>query len=79
VPPSFVGRSARIENSIVGPYASIADRAVVTGSIIRDSIVGDGARIVDSTLAASLIGNNATVIGRRAKLNVGDDSQVELE
>jgi glucose-1-phosphate thymidylyltransferase len=79
VPPSYVGRSAKIENSIVGPYASIAERAVISGSIVRDSIVGDGARIEDITLAGSLIGSNATVKGRRAKLNVGDDSQVELE
>ena len=79
VPPSFVGRSAIIENSIVGPFASIAEHAVVSGSIVRDSIIGEGARIEDTTLAGSLIGSNATVKGRRAKLNVGDDSQVELE
>jgi glucose-1-phosphate thymidylyltransferase len=79
VSPSYIGRHARIENSIVGPFASVADHAHVTGSIVRDSIVNSGARIVDVMLGRSLVGSNSTVKGSRAKLNVGDDSQVELE
>jgi glucose-1-phosphate thymidylyltransferase len=79
LPPSFIGRRAKIENSIVGPFASIADNAVVHGSVVRDSIVNDGARIVDVMLGRSLIGTNTLVKGSPAKLNVGDDSQIELE
>jgi glucose-1-phosphate thymidylyltransferase len=79
IPPVYVARSARVENSILGPYASIADNAVVIGSIVRDSIVSDGARIVDGSLTGSLIGSNASVTGRTARLNVGDQSQVEVE
>jgi glucose-1-phosphate thymidylyltransferase len=79
IPPVYVARSARVENSILGPYASIADEAVVIGSIIKDSIVSDGARIVDGTLHASLVGSNASVTGHRSRLNVGDLSQVEAE
>ncbi len=79
ISPVYVARSARVENSIVGPYASIAENVVVSGSIIRDSIVSDGAQIVDSVLTSSLIGSNATVRGRAARLNVGDASQVDRE
>jgi glucose-1-phosphate thymidylyltransferase len=79
IPPVYVARSARVENSILGPYASIADEAVVIGSIIRDSIVSDGARIVDGSLTSSLIGSHATVTGRTSRLNVGDQSQVDVE
>ncbi len=71
--------SARVEGSIVGPYASIGDNAVVRRSIIRDSIVSDGATIVDSTLAKSLIGSSAVVRGKATRLNLGDQSEIDLE
>ena len=79
IPPVYVARTAQVVNSIIGPYASIADNAFVTGSIVRDSIVSDGARIVDSTLMGSLIGSGAAVTGHFSRLNVGDSSEVGAE
>ncbi len=79
IPPVYVARTARVENSIIGPFASIAEHAVVTGSIVRDSIVSDGARIVEGTLTGSLIGSHAAVTGRYSRLNVGDASQIDAE
>lgn len=79
IPPVYVARTAQVENSIIGPYASIADHAFVTGSIVRDSIVSDGARIVDSTLMRSLVGSKASITGRFSRLNIGDASEVGVE
>ncbi len=79
IPPCYVARSARVENSIVGPNASIAENAVVTNSVVRDSIVSDGAEIVETMLSASLVGSNAAIKGRFTRLNVGDQSQIDLE
>lgn len=79
IPPCYVARTARVENSIIGPNVSIAEGAWVSGSIVRDSILSDGAQIIDGTLIGSLIGSNAAVKGHSSRLNVGDASQIDVE
>jgi glucose-1-phosphate thymidylyltransferase len=51
---------------------------VVKQSIIRDSIVDEGAYIDDTTLDRSLIGRDAIVRGRFRILNVGDSSRLDF-
>ena len=50
----------------------------MTGSIVRDSILGQECRIQDATLASSIIGQGATVRGSYSTLNVGDTSYISL-
>jgi len=78
VPPVHIAPTVRVENSIIGPYVTLADHVVVIRSIIRDSIIDQGARIEDATLDQSLIGKHAWVRGGFRKLNVGDSSQVDF-
>jgi glucose-1-phosphate thymidylyltransferase len=78
IPPVYVAPSARVEHSIVGPYVTIAEHGVVKQSIIRDSIIDEGASIDDTMLDRSLIGKDAIVRGRYRVLNVGDSSQVDF-
>ncbi|MCD6289260.1 MAG: NTP transferase domain-containing protein [Anaerolineae bacterium] len=78
VPPVYIAPTAQVEHSIIGPYATIADRAHVQNAIIRDSIIDEGAHIQDTMLDQSLIGKNAVVRGRFRRLNVGDSSQVDF-
>lgn len=78
VPPVAIHDSAVLEGSIVGPNVSIAARARVEGSIIRDSIIHDDAVVENALLEASVIGNRATVIGRCARLNVGDSTELDF-
>lgn len=76
IPPVYIDPSARIVNSVVGPYATLSAGCQVENSIIRDSIVDEGATIRDSMMAQSLIGKNARVAGRYRSFNVGDSSEV---
>lgn len=76
VPPVAVDPTAEIEASVIGPHASIGPGCVVRRSLIRDSIVDAGSQILDSSLAASLVGREARVTGRARSLNVGDSSEV---
>jgi glucose-1-phosphate thymidylyltransferase len=78
IPPVYIAPSARVEHSIVGPYVTIAENSVVLRSIIRDSIIDEGAYIDDTMLDRSLIGKDAVVRGRYRVLNVGDSSQVDF-
>lgn len=76
IPPVYVAPSARVSQSIVGPYVSIADDAVVRRSVIRNSIVNQGAAVADILLADSIIGERAGVGGNYTRLNVGDSSEM---
>jgi glucose-1-phosphate thymidylyltransferase len=74
VPPSFISPEANIENSIIGPYASISEGATVRDSIVRNSIISPEATVAASTLFGSLVGERASVEGAYRTLNIGDDS-----
>lgn len=76
IPPVFIDKSAKIENSIIGPYASIAAGVAIKNSIIRDSIISVDAIVVNGLLTGSLVGDHAEVQGHFEKLNVGDSSQI---
>jgi len=78
VSPVYISQRAKISNSIIGPYATIADGASVTDSIVRDSIVNEDAKVSKALLDNSLIGNNAVVRGTYKRVNVGDSSEIDF-
>ncbi|WP_338676242.1 glucose-1-phosphate thymidylyltransferase [Streptomyces sp. SCSIO 30461] len=62
VGPAVVGASSLVEDSRIGPYASLGANCVVTGTDIERSIVFDGGRLKDiGRLHDSLIGPCAEV------------------
>lgn len=79
IPPVCIEEGALIRQSVIGPYVSIASQAVVERSIIRDSILNEGASVHDALLQRSLIGEQALVRGSYKRLNVGDSSAVQGE
>jgi glucose-1-phosphate thymidylyltransferase len=78
VPPAFIAESAVVEGSVIGPYVTVAEGARVVNAVLRDSIINSNARVESVLLEHSIIGENAAVTGRRARINLGDSSEVEL-
>ncbi len=76
IPPTFIASTAMVESSVIGPYVSISDKAVVKNSIIKNSIIGYEAEVRDATLHNSLIGHRAIVFGEYRAVNVGDSSEI---
>ncbi|HTP78889.1 MAG TPA: sugar phosphate nucleotidyltransferase [Bacteroidota bacterium] len=76
--PSFIAPQAEVHNAVIGPYATVAEGAVVEGSVIRNSIISEGARVTDAILYDSIVGSNATVRGASNRINVGDSSELEF-
>jgi glucose-1-phosphate thymidylyltransferase len=76
VEPVYIEDGVTITDSLVGPNVSIGAGSVVSGSTLRDTIVGTDAKVLNSTLAMSLVGDAATVDGVRGQANVGDHSEV---
>lgn len=78
VPPSFVHRDARLEDAVVGPYASIGAGTVIRNSVVRDSIVEEDALIVDAILQRSVIGTKTVIQGSARSISVGENGKVSL-
>lgn len=78
VPPVYVAPTARIDGSVIGPHVSVAEGATISGSVVRDSIIGDGAILSGVALSGSLVGSKASIRSGFRRLNVGDDSDIDL-
>ena len=78
VPPVALDPTADVLHSVIGPHASIGARARVRRSVVRNSIVNDGATVEDVLLDMSVVGENTVVRGGYQRLNVGDSSEVEV-
>lgn len=82
IAPAFIHPSARVSNSVIGPYASIGADCVVADSRVEDSIVEAGCEVRSAGLVRSLVGRQSKVQGRGAdqvtSLNIGDHSVVTL-
>jgi len=82
VEPVSIHESAEINNSKIGPYASIGANCKIENSQIAESILEADCEINDSALRRSLIGRQAKVKGRGdghvMQLNVGDTSSILL-
>lgn len=74
--PVNIDPSASIEDSIIGPYATIGKGCRIVRSIIKNSIIDAEAQIWDSVMDESLIGQEAEVRGRYQKFSVGDSAVV---
>ena len=77
--PVAIDPSATITGSIIGPYVSVASGCSVTNSIIKDSVLDQGASVSDCLLQDSIIGLKAVVRGGVKKLNIGDSSEVAFK
>ena len=78
VPPVYIAENCKIEKSIIGPYATIADGAQICESVIRNSIICDHAKVHCLLLESSLVGNNSVVSGSYKRVNAGDSSEIEF-
>jgi glucose-1-phosphate thymidylyltransferase len=74
IPPVYIHPEASIEASVVGPYVSLGAGCHVHGSILRNSILEEGAQVTDTLLEGSLLGRNVQVTGHPTSLNLGDQS-----
>jgi len=84
VPPVFIHESATIENSTIGPNASIGADCNITNSTVEDSILETGVVVDAAALKNSFIGRQARVQGRSSDsppmvVNIGDNSSIVIK
>lgn len=74
--PVHVADGVTLSNSEIGPNVTISKGAKISGSVLRDTIVGEGAVLNDCQLHDSLVGSFAEVRGVKGTADVGDHSVV---
>jgi glucose-1-phosphate thymidylyltransferase len=79
VEPVRIESGAVVRNSKVGPNVTIEAGARIDDSELRDSIVGEGTRIAGSGLRDSYIGARAVLHGVKGVLSVGDYTEIAGE
>jgi glucose-1-phosphate thymidylyltransferase len=78
VQPVSIGKNCSIRNSIVGPNATIGDNSTIDSSIIKNSIIGSFSNLHDIVLDLSLIGSDTSIKGETRRLNIGDNTDIDL-
>ena len=76
--PVFIADDVDIQNSVIGPYATIDRDCKIADSIIRNSIIGANAQVSKALLDNSIIGNNSVIKGSFKRLNSGDSSEIDF-
>jgi glucose-1-phosphate thymidylyltransferase len=77
--PVSIGEGCDIQNSIVGPNVTIGENAKINNSIVSDSIIGSYSELFKIVLHHSLIGNDAVLKGYSQSLNIGDNTEIDLQ
>lgn len=76
IPPVYIEDNVEINDSVIGPYVSVAEGSKINGCIVRNSIVGKDSDICNTNIEESLVGDEAEVVSKSKKLNVGDNSKL---
>jgi len=78
--PVFIHETADIEDSTIGPHASVGQNCRISGSCIEDSVIDAESEIMNAALKSCMVGRRVHVHGKGGKevlaLNIGDDSSV---
>lgn len=78
VDPVFVSPTAKLTNCVIGPYTTVGNEATINESIVRNSIISEGARVHRAMLDNSIVGNGSVVKGNYKRINVGGSSEIDF-
>jgi glucose-1-phosphate thymidylyltransferase len=77
VPPVFIGKNVKINNSIIGPNVSIGDDLVLDKCILSESVIGDGVFLKKIISSNSIIGDYSILEDLIKKnITIGDSSYI---
>lgn len=78
VPPCAFGQGVVLRDSVVGPHVSVGEGAVIERSVIRDSVLGAGARVHGGSITGSMLGARTALRQASRSLSIGDDCSLEV-
>jgi glucose-1-phosphate thymidylyltransferase len=76
IDPCYIDPSAKLERCVIGPYVTVGPHAVITDSVVGDSIIGEEATITGQCMRRSIVGSWAVLESPLLSYNVSDHSSV---
>jgi glucose-1-phosphate thymidylyltransferase len=77
--PVYIEDGVHIEQSEIGPNVSVEQGTRISGSRVRNSILGRDAKVNRVNLNDSLLGNGVVVDGFEGSVSLGDHSELKAE
>lgn len=77
-PPVYIHKDAKVEHSIIGPNVSIGEGVIISNSSLQNCIIGENSQIADIFLEQSVVGSESVISGQHYSLNVGDNTEINL-
>lgn len=78
IPPVSIHKTAEVTHSVIGPYVSVAENCKITNSIIKNSVINPNSVLNNTMLEESLVGDEVMLTGQLQKMNIGDNSMIDL-
>lgn len=72
IAPCYIAADVKIENSVIGPYASIGEGSRIQNSIVKNSIIQSNTNVNESCINNSMIGNFVNLKGGMREYSLGD-------
>lgn len=76
VEPCYIGENVVVENSIIGPFASVGCGSEIRNSVVENSILQEGCKITQAVLTNSMLGQYAEVYGKPLQISLSDYSTI---
>jgi glucose-1-phosphate thymidylyltransferase len=73
---SCISNSSILKNSSVGPSVTVGGNSLIEKSSIKNSIIGNEVKIVNSDIFDSIVGDNTEIRNAKGKFIVGSDSLI---
>lgn len=77
IPPVYIGKDAKISNSVIGPNVSIGDDLVIEKCILSESVIGDGVILKKIISSQSIVGDYSVLEDLiKNKITIGDSTYI---
>lgn len=73
---SYINGSSELKDTELGHFVTVGESSLIEKTSIRNSIIGNAVKIVDSNIFDSIIGDDSEIINARGKFVVGSNSLV---
>ena len=77
IPPVFIDRDVKIENSVIGPYVHIGKNSKIENSILKNSIIFEEVNISNAFMDNSIISEKVTYRGKTHSMDIGASITIE--
>ena len=79
IEPVFIGKNCELNNSIIGPYSTIADGSKIINSVVKETVVLENSKLNNCILLKSVIGSKCEITNlTNGQVNLGDYSQIHM-